>query len=88
MPMEIEYKLNSKQLKFYKTKGYLVCNDIFSSQVISPLYSNAQHEHRGKKNGIHHEAALFEGGKQFPRSICVHSKGRIDQTGIPPSQQA
>lgn len=35
--MGIEYKLNSKQLKFYKTKGYLVCNDIFSSQEIKNI---------------------------------------------------
>ena len=35
--MSTEYKLSKKQLEFYKTQGYLVCNDIFSSQEINNI---------------------------------------------------
>ena len=35
--MKTNYKLNNEQLEFYKNKGYLVCNDVFSSEEIKNI---------------------------------------------------
>jgi len=35
--MKIDYEINNNQLDFYRTKGYLVCRDIFSSEGIKNI---------------------------------------------------